>query len=210
MLLLSALLFVGAVGGSDVAVVGIVMGPGPAASSAILHCEGRTRIVSAGDAACGGRVATIAPGRVSLDLPTGRLEARLTAGAAVLTPPPAVLKRDAAYAPEDPETPARSMERREVERRIGDELQRILAETALTPVIEDGKVTGVALSRMPPGTVLSDAGLRVGDVLTRINDTQIDGLASLMGLWPRLQNERELRAVVLRQGRPVSLVVTLR
>jgi hypothetical protein len=31
-----------------------------------------------------------------------------------------------------------------------------------------------------------------------------------MGLWPRLRNESELRAVVLRNGRPVSLSVSLR
>jgi hypothetical protein len=31
-----------------------------------------------------------------------------------------------------------------------------------------------------------------------------------MGMWPRLQNESRLNALVLRDGRPVSLTVTLR
>ena len=35
-------------------------------------------------------------------------------------------------------------------------------------------------------------------------------MATLIGLWPRLQNATELRAVVLRGGQPVSLRVTLR
>ena len=53
---------------------------------------------------------------------------------------------------------------------------------------------------MPEGSLLTDAGLRTGDVLTRINDMQIDGMATLIGLWPRLQSATELRAVVLRGG----------
>jgi hypothetical protein len=45
--------------------------------------------------------------------------------------------------------------------------------------------------------------------LTEINGTKIDGLATLMGLYSRLQNEKELDAVVLRGGRSISLKVTL-
>jgi type II secretory pathway component PulC len=100
--------------------------------------------------------------------------------------------------------------RAEVERRLGTEIPRILAETALAPVTEDGRVVGLAVTRLAEGTVLSDAGLRVGDVLTQINDTPIDGMASLIGLWPRLQGATELRAIVRRGGHPVSLSVTLR
>jgi S1-C subfamily serine protease len=111
---------------------------------------------------------------------------------------------------EDPTTPHRAMERREVERRLGAEIPRILAETAIQPVLQDGRVAGVMLTRVPEGSLLVDAGLRAGDVLTRINDVEIDGMATLIGLWPRLQGATEIRAVVLREGRPVTLGVTLR
>jgi hypothetical protein len=47
-------------------------------------------------------------------------------------------------------------------------------------------------------------------VITQINGTAIDGMATLVGLWPRLQTASELRAVVVRNGQPVSLVVSLR
>jgi len=75
---------------------------------------------------------------------------------------------------------------------------------------EDGRVVGVQVARLPEGSLLTDAGLRAGDVITRINGTEIDGMATLVGLWPRLQTASELRAVVVRNGRPVSLVVSLR
>jgi len=35
-------------------------------------------------------------------------------------------------------------------------------------------------------------------------------MTTLIGLWPRLQNESTLTAVVLRNGQPVTLTVSLR
>ncbi|HEX9202550.1 MAG TPA: hypothetical protein VF964_01195, partial [Vicinamibacteria bacterium] len=126
-------------------------------------------------------------------------------------PPPTVPPRPRpSGVPADPATPARALEKREVERRLGGEIPRILAETTVVPVMQDGQVTGLALTRIPEGTLLVEAGLRPGDVLTEVNDTRIDGMATLIGLWPRLQNASELRAVVLRNGQPVSLSLTLR
>jgi type II secretory pathway component PulC len=107
------------------------------------------------------------------------------------------------------EPPARAMPRADVEKRLGTEIPRILTETALRPVVEDGRVVGLLVARLPEGTLLSDAGLRAGDVLVEINETAIDGMGTLMGLWPRLQSATEIRAVVRRAGRPVRLSVTL-
>ena len=47
-------------------------------------------------------------------------------------------------------------------------------------------------------------------MLTEINGTVIDGLASLMALYPRLSGASELSAVVLRSGQPVRITITLR
>jgi type II secretory pathway component PulC len=71
-------------------------------------------------------------------------------------------------------------------------------------------VVGVQVTRVPEASLLTDAGLRPGDVVTRINDTDIDGMGTLIGLWPRLQSATELRATVLRNGQPISLLVSLR
>ena len=97
-----------------------------------------------------------------------------------------------------------------MERRLGQEVPRILAETTLVPVTESGQMAGFTLTRLPEGTLLTDAGLRPGDVLTSINDIPIDSLATLVGLWPRLQTASDIRAMVLRNGQPVSLSVHLR
>jgi type II secretory pathway component PulC len=194
----------------DISALGVVVQPAPQPSSALLRSGERTRVVGVGDAAFGGRVVSISIDRVVLEFPEGRVDVRLAmaprAAPAPVAPAPTV---EPAAAAEDPSTPHRVMARTEVERRLGAEIPRILAETALTPVTEDGHVTGLAVTKVPDGTILSDAGLRSGDVIKQINDTVIDGMGTLIGLWPRLQGATELRAVVQRGGRPVVLSVTL-
>lgn len=191
----------------DLSAVGIVMSARVEARAAVLRSGGRTRVVGVGDMAFGGRVAAIESDHVAVDYDSGRVQLRLVAGAATA---PAIATTGSSPAAEDTLMPARAMERREIERRLGEESGRILAETTLVPAMDAGRVAGFTITRMPDSTLLSDAGLRPGDVLTEVNGVPIDSLATLIGLWPRLQTETAVRAVVLRNGQPVSLSVTLR
>ena len=177
------------------------------ARAAVLQSGGRTRVVGVGDTAFGGRVAAIEADHVALEFDSGRVRLRLVAGTPVGA---GARRRRRPAAGDDPPAPARAMERREIERRLGEESGRILAETTLVPAMDEGRVAGFTITRMPDSTLLSDAGLRPGDVLTEVNGVPIDSLATLIGLWPRLQTESAVRAVVLRNGQPVSLSVTLR
>jgi type II secretion system protein C len=200
---------------NDLAVAGVVVGRTPERSSAILTSGGRTRVVAVGESAFGGRLVSVSADGVALEFGTERVALRLpTATEAALARPAGLAVARPSLPPgappEDPETPGREMSRVEVQRRLGEEIPRILAETAVAPVTEDGRVVGVQVTRLPEGSLLTDAGLRTGDVLTRINDTDIDGMATLIGLWPRLQNASDLRAVVRRGGQTFSLQVSLR
>ena len=189
----------------EVSAVGIVMSAREEARAAVLISAGRTRVVGVGDSAFGGRVAVIEADRVALDYDSGRVVLRLVAGVGAAPVAP-VAPAPAADAP----APALELERREIERRLGVESGRILAETTLVPAMDAGRVSGFTITRLPQSTLLSDAGLRAGDVLTEVNGVPIDSLATLIGLWPRLQTESAVRAVVLRNGQPVSLSVNLR
>lgn len=199
---------------SDLTAVGVVLSAQVERSVAVLRSAGRTRIVGVGETAFGGRVRAISASSVSLEFGAERVELRLQGGLAPLaasapsTPPASPIRPF--DPPEDPATPSRVMTRREVERRLAEETSRILLETTLVPVFEEGRVNGFMLTRVPQSSLLTDAGLRVGDVLSRINDVPIDSLATLMGLWPRLQTESILRAEVIRAGHPITLAVTLR
>ncbi len=183
------------------------MSPRQQASVAILKSGSAARIVGVGESAFGGQVLAITAEGVSLDFGGERVLLRLP-GAALAAPAPAA--GQPGPPPADASAVSRSMTRAEMERRIGDEAPRLLAETALQPVTEEGRVTGFALTRVPPGSLLSDVGLAAGDVLVEVNDVPIDSLATLMGLYPRLQNESLVRAVVLRNGQPLTLTLNLR
>ncbi len=191
---------------ADLQALGVVVGRAPAAGAAILRSGGKTRVVGVGESAFGGRLISVDARAAVLEFGSDRVEVPLVATAV----PHAESARPAGAARSDDPGSARTMERREVERRLGEEVPRILAETTVAPVTEDGRVTGLALTRVPEGTLLTEAGLQAGDILTRINDTAVDGLPTLMALWPRLQGATQLQAVVLRNGQPLSLTINLR
>jgi general secretion pathway protein C len=194
----------------DLAAVGVVLARPAERSVAILRSEGQTRVAVVGDSVFGGRLVAVAADEVTLEFGGERVSLRVASTGSALpkAPPPAPA---APVGPaRDEEPPPRVMDRGEVERRLSTEIPRILAETAVRPVTEDGRVVGLRLTRVPAGSLLTEAGLRAGDVLTRINGTEIDGMATLIGLWPRLQGATDLRAEVLRDGRPLSISLSLK
>jgi general secretion pathway protein C len=193
---------------SDLALRGCVLARNESKSVAVLESAGRTRVVVVGEKAFGGRLVTIALGNATLDFDGQHVTVRLGSAPAPAAPPPAPTEDDSRPAV-DPETPPRKMARADVDRRLSLEMNRILAETALAPAMEEGRVVGVRVAKVAQGSLLTEAGLRPGDILTELNGTKIDGLATLMGLYARLQSATELDAVVLRGGRSISLRVTL-
>ena len=189
---------------ADLRAVGMVLPADPAHAVAVLRSGGRSRVVKVGERAFGGRVGSIDRSGVVVEYEEGPVTVGLQqAGgptAAEPVPPP----------PAEAEASGAVMERAEVQRRLSSEVTRILAETTLVPVTQTGGVRGFALTRVPEGTLLPDAGLRAGDVLLSINEVPIDSRATLLALWPKLQGESVIRAEVLRDGEPVSLSVVLK
>lgn len=194
----------------DLQAVGVVLSGNPLRSVAMLRSAGRTRLVAMGETAFGGKVALVSAEAVFLDFEGRQVELRLTTAVtrAAAAPPPAPAPPPLPAATKGPTD--RALERAYVERRLALEVPRILSETTAVPVMDEGRVAGLALTRIPEQSLLTDAGLLAGDVLTEINGTMIDSLASLMALYPRLQGAPELSAVVLRNGQPVRITVTLK
>jgi membrane-associated protease RseP (regulator of RpoE activity) len=55
-----------------------------------------------------------------------------------------------------------------------DSEQRTSPSTAIEPVYTEGKVAGLHLDELPPGSPLAEAGLISGDVIIGINGTSVD------------------------------------
>jgi type II secretion system protein C len=201
------LLFVllAAVPPADISASGVVLAGSPERSVAVLRVQGQSRVVRAGEAAFGGTVVAVAADKVTLDYGGERIDVRVRSGAGAYA-------AAARPANEDPRSPAKTMMRTEVQRRIGEEQARILSETAIAPVSgSNGQIQGFAITKLPAGgSLLGDVGLQPGDVITEINGTAVDSLPTLISLWPRLQNESQIRATVLRDGQPVTITVSLK
>lgn len=191
---------------ADLALVGVVLTPRAEGRVAVVESGGRTRVAAIGETVFGLTVTAIAEGEVVLQGDGEALRLRVGPARAPALVPAAFAH--AAGPAADPS--ARELPRADVVRRIGEESSRILAETTLVPVIDNGRAAGFTLTRIPENSLLTDAGLRAGDVLVEVNGTPVDSLATLIGLWPRLQSESMVRATVLRNGEPVSLSVALR
>lgn len=196
----------------DMKLLGVVVSRNPERSTALLTADGRSRSASPGDVAFGARVLAIASDHVVVEVDGERRELTLSrAFGSPEVPAPLYTRNPATEPVAVAETPiVRTLDRADVERRLMREIPRILAETALLPVTDAGSVTGFTLARLPEGTLLSEIGLQAGDVLTEINGTQIDSLATLASLYGRLSNQNEIRALVLRGGSAQTLTVHIR
>jgi type II secretory pathway component PulC len=122
--------------------------------------------------------------------------------------PPSI--REASSLRTGEEVPLREMERVRTEERLERELPVILGETRVTPRVEQGELRGLRITHLPGGTLLSEFGLRVGDVLMSVNEQPVESLGALNGLYADLLKEREIRIVIEREGRIVELATELR
>jgi len=203
----------------DLRLVGVVVSRTPQRSSALIAGEGRTRVATPGESVFGARLVSVSEDRVVLEF-DGRREELGFSRAAAHFGSPAGPEAGTAEAPRPAPPsappavagvePPRTLDRADVERRMMQEIPRILAETALLPVSDEGRVIGFSLTRLPADSLLTDIGLEPGDVLTEINGSTIDSMATLAALYGRLRGENEIRAVVLRGGSSRTLSVRLR
>jgi type II secretion system protein C len=99
----------------------------------------------------------------------------------------------------------RAFSRSEARARLSKEIPVILSETDLATRIEDGEARGVAVNRLPEGTILSESGLLPGDILMSINDEPLRDVDSLFQLLSRLLEEEEIRVLVRRRGEVLRL-----
>lgn len=191
----------------DLTLAGLVVGRGRGA--AIVRIDGRQRTVGVGDVVQGYAVVEVDARGVWFEKAGARVQVTLGRPATPAPPPPPPAPVATASRADDP-APPKEFARAELEKRLAGELPRLLAETALMPVTEGGRIVGLTVTRMPEQSLLHEIGLRAGDVLTEINGVAIDGLPALLSLYPTLQTESRFNALVLRNGRLTTISALLR
>jgi general secretion pathway protein C len=105
---------------------------------------------------------------------------------------------------------SREFERSVTEERLTKEMPVILAETGISPRVDEGESQGLQITHLPDGTLLSEIGLLPGDVLLSVNDVPLTSMSALTGLFPQLRSESEIRLIVERQGETLGLAYHIR
>jgi hypothetical protein len=76
------------------------------------------------------------------------------------------------------------------------------------PIMKDGKLDGLRLAGVRPGSIANAVGLRNGDVLQAVNNTKIESANTLLTLYSQLDQLNVVELSGTRAGKP--LIVTLR
>ncbi len=96
------------------------------------------------------------------------------------------------------------VDRREVEHTI-ENLNTVVTQMRAIPYLRDGKSLGFRVFNIHPGSIFDRMGLRNGDVIQRVNGTELSSPANAMGLLDGISDAEEIRVELLRNNRPQVL-----
>lgn len=87
---------------------------------------------------------------------------------------------------------------------------KLMRGVAVRPMTEGGRVTGLRVARVTPGSLLGSLGLRNGDVLKSINGFPIVSPDKALAAYARLRTANQIRIELLRGGKPTTVEISIR
>ncbi|MCP9959255.1 S1C family serine protease [Streptomyces sudanensis] len=93
--------------------------------------------------------------------------------------------------------------------RVRDSGRAALGISGRTVLDDEYRPAGVAVERVLEGGAAQEAGLRVGDIITRLEDTKITTITSLLEALASLKPEQRVAVGYVREGRARTARVTL-
>lgn len=88
---------------------------------------------------------------------------------------------------------------------IHEELSTVLMQATAVPEIVDGKVSGFRLLQIDKGSIYDKAGLQNGDIVTAINDTELNSVSGAVTLLKSLRNTERVSIRINRDGQEETL-----
>jgi len=80
------------------------------------------------------------------------------------------------------------IDRREVEKTVAN-INEVFTQARAVPYFEDGKTVGFRVFAIKPGSVFEKIGLQNGDIIQRVNGTELTDPTKAISLFTELQNE---------------------
>lgn len=94
--------------------------------------------------------------------------------------------------------------------RVLESQSMLMGQTPIAPEMENGKVVGVRLLRVRPGTLLDALGLQTGDRLQTINGYDVTTPTTALEAYARLRTAPHLTLELTREGKPRNLDFDIR
>ncbi len=103
----------------------------------------------------------------------------------------------------------RVLDRREVAH-VTEDLPKLLTQARAVPYTVNGKLEGYKIDYVTPQSFFDNLGLRVGDVLQRVNGVDIRDPVTMLTLFQQMKNERTVQLDVLRENQRTPLTYEIR
>jgi general secretion pathway protein C len=91
-----------------------------------------------------------------------------------------------------------------------DNINDLITQLRVVPNFQDGKANGFKVFAIKPNSLFSKIGLRNGDVIQKINDSDITTPDKAFQAFQNLRNEKSLNVEIIRRGGPQSLRYEIR
>lgn len=101
------------------------------------------------------------------------------------------------------------VDRREVEHVVAN-LNEVITQARAVPVLEGGKSAGFKLFSIRRGSIFQKLGLVDGDIVQRVNDTELTDPSRAVGLLEEIQSMDQIRVNFSRSGKPHTYTYTIR
>jgi general secretion pathway protein C len=101
------------------------------------------------------------------------------------------------------------VDRREIESTIAN-LNEVITQARAVPVLKDGQSTGFKLFNIRAGSIFEKIGLQDGDIVQKVNNTELTDPSKAVGLLEEVQSMGEIRVNFVRSGTPHSYTYTIR
>jgi len=101
------------------------------------------------------------------------------------------------------------VDRREVEHTVTN-LNEVITQVRAVPVLTDGKSAGFKLSSIRRGSIFEKIGLLDGDIVQRVNDTELTDPSRAVGLLEEIQSMGQIRVNFVRSGKLHTYTYTIR
>jgi len=92
--------------------------------------------------------------------------------------------------------------------RSWEETQELMTQIEVDQHLEQDQPKGVIVSRVTPGSVFEEIGLKPGDVIVKVDDMEMNIADDAMEIYNSLRTSESVTFTVIRQGEPDPVILT--